>query len=86
MASFTPTRFTLLVLLVAGMPALLGTAAVSPVLDLMKDAGIPAARSTRSVKRVGVKDAIFSISYNRSGASARRGSWCAVRESTPRSI
>ena len=40
MASFTPTRFTLMVLLVAGMPALLGTAAVSPVLDLMKDAGL----------------------------------------------
>ncbi len=40
MASFTPTRFTLLVLLVAAMPALLGTAAVSPVLDLMKEAGL----------------------------------------------
>lgn len=40
MASFTPTRFTLLVLLAAAMPSLLGTAAVSPVLDLMKDAGL----------------------------------------------
>ena len=38
--SFTPTRFTLLVLLAAAMPSLLGTAAVSPVLDLMKDAGL----------------------------------------------
>ena len=38
--SFTPTRFTLLVLLAAAMPALLGTAAVSPVLELMKEAGL----------------------------------------------
>ena len=37
---FTPTRFTLLVLLAAAMPSLLGTAAVSPVLDLMKEAGL----------------------------------------------
>ncbi|MBE6506522.1 MAG: MFS transporter [Methanocorpusculum parvum] len=40
MKPFTPSRFTLLVLLAAAMPSLLGTAAVSPVLDLMKSAGL----------------------------------------------
>jgi len=40
MKPFTPTRFTLLILLAAAMPSLLGTAAVSPVLDLMKEAGL----------------------------------------------
>ena len=40
MKPFTPNRFTLLVLLAAAMPSLLGTAAVSPVLDLMKEAGL----------------------------------------------
>ena len=40
MKPFTPTRFTLLVLLATAMPSLLGTAAVSPVLGLMKEAGL----------------------------------------------
>lgn len=36
--SFKPTKWTLVVVLCAAMPSLLGTAAVAPVLDLMKDA------------------------------------------------
>lgn len=35
--NFTPGKFTLFILLFAGMPSLLGTAAVAPVLDLMRE-------------------------------------------------
>lgn len=38
MPQFRPTKFTLVILLCAAMPSLLGTAAVAPVLDLMKTA------------------------------------------------